>query len=326
MNFMVKDYEGKEHGPLNEDTLIKWADAGDVTGETPMRNALMAQWKKASDFNFMKDVLARQAALQEKDKGFLEKLGDSKKNKKAPVQSSSFEYKYLPDPATLFQRLAATFFDFALLSIPALALYLTAFSVFYFSDINSNVPVPEPKDEVKTTDSGKQQEQAKEQAKEQEQEQEKIPTLRSFESEANPLIGDNALKGFQAGSFWKNTASGAEFICVSSSDTYARWVDAALYSKTATICVLSFFTIFLLYYGLLLGLYAQTFGMWFWGIFIVKPDLGEVYLLRAFFFTLAMIFTGILSPFLVFLFSSRRAFDDVVSGVIFLKIAGKPKA
>lgn len=313
MNFMVKDYEGKEHGPLNEDTLIKWTDSGDITADTPMRNALMAQWKTASDFNFLKDALARQEAARENEKGFLEKMSDSKKKKKQkPELTSAFEYKYLPDPATCFQRLASTFFDFALLAVPAVMLYLLACTVFYFSDINSDVPVPEPTEKVRKAVTDK--------------EKEKIPVLASFESALDPQISDNVEKGFTAGSHWKNTAANKEFVCTASSDTHARWVDAGLYDKTVLICVLAFFTIFILYYGLLLGLYAQTFGMWFWGIFIVKPDLEEVYLLRAFLFTIAMIFTGIASPFLVFLFSSRRSIDDALSGVILLKIAGKPKA
>lgn len=313
MNFMVKDYEGKEHGPLNEDTLIKWTDSGDITADTPMRNALMAQWKTASDFNFLKDALVRQAASRENEKGFIEKMSDAKKKKKQkPELTSAFEYKYLPDPATLFQRLASTFFDFVLLSIPAVALYLIACSVFYFSDINSNVPVPKPDEKVKKAVVDK--------------EKEKIPVLSSFESERNPQISDNVEKGFTAGSRWKNTDTNKEFVCTASFDMHARWVDAGLYDKTVLLCVLAFFTIFLLYYGLLLGLYAQTFGMWFWGIFIVKPDLEEVYLLRAFFFTVAMIFTGIASPFIVFISSNRRSIDDVLSGVILLKIAGKPKA
>jgi len=312
MHFMVKDTEGKEHGPLNEDTLIKWADAGDINSGTPMRNALMAQWKKASDFNFLKESFVRQAEALEKDKGFFEKLADSKTKKKEGEKSTAFEYKYLPDPAGLRQRLAATFFDFALLSVPALILYFISLSIFYFSDINSSVPVPEPKEPVKMETS--------------EEEKIKIPQLASFESEANPLIEDNAAKGFEAGSHWKNTMTGAVFVCVGSSDTSARWVNADLYDRTVLISVLSFFTIFLLYYGLLLGLYAQTFGMWFWGIFIARPDLEEVYLLRAYFFTLAMFLAGIMSPAFIFVSSSRRAFHDIISGVTVLKIAGKPKA
>ncbi|OGV35171.1 MAG: hypothetical protein A2020_11545 [Lentisphaerae bacterium GWF2_45_14] len=312
MNFIVKDSEGKEHGPLNEDSLIKWAEAGDIFAETPMRNALMAQWKTAADFSFLKEPLDRQAEEKEKAKGFFEKRADSKTRKKEGDKSTAFEYKYLPDSATLFLRLASTFFDFALLSVPALILYCSALSIFYFSDINSGVPVPEAKEPVNVETS--------------EKEKIEIPQLASFESEANPLIEDNAMKGFVAGSRWKNTGTGDAFICVSSSDSSARWLPLNTYNNTIIACLSAFLAVALLYYGLLLGLFAQTFGMWFWGIFIVKPDLSEVFLLRAYYFTIMMFLLGVFSPILVYAASSRRAFHDLASGVMIIKIAGKPKA
>jgi uncharacterized RDD family membrane protein YckC len=86
----------------------------------------------------------------------------------------------------------------------------------------------------------------------------------------------------------------------------------------------------LLYYGIALGIYAQTVGMWFWGIMLAKrgdepDDVEEVYLLRAYGFTLAMTLFGVLSPLALFL-PRQRTLHDLFTGCVVIRIAAKPKA
>jgi uncharacterized RDD family membrane protein YckC len=86
----------------------------------------------------------------------------------------------------------------------------------------------------------------------------------------------------------------------------------------------------LLYYGIGLGVYAQTLGMWFWGLLLAKrgdepDDTEEVYLLRAYSFTLAMVLFGVLSPLALFL-PRQRALHDLLTGCVVISISAKPRA
>jgi uncharacterized RDD family membrane protein YckC len=86
----------------------------------------------------------------------------------------------------------------------------------------------------------------------------------------------------------------------------------------------------LLYYGVALGTYAQTAGMWFWGIMLAKQgeeadDLEEAYPLRAYSFALAMFVLGALTP-LCLILPRQRAIHDLLTGCVVVGIAAKPKA
>jgi len=80
-----------------------------------------------------------------------------------------------------------------------------------------------------------------------------------------------------------------------------------------------------IYYGLTLGLYAQTIGMWFWGLIIVRPDLGEVYLGRAYLYTVLMIIFSVTTPFVVFLNPIKRSIPEYLTDTMIIQIAARPK-
>lgn len=82
----------------------------------------------------------------------------------------------------------------------------------------------------------------------------------------------------------------------------------------------------LLYYGLALGLYAQTIGMWFWGVIIVKPDLGEVFLGRAYLYSVLMLLFGITSPLIVYFNPSKRSLPEILSGTMLIRTAARAKS
>ena len=79
------------------------------------------------------------------------------------------------------------------------------------------------------------------------------------------------------------------------------------------------------YYGLTLGLYAQTFGMWFWGLIIVRPDLGEVYMGRAYLYTVLMIIFSVTTPFFIFLNPVKRSIPEYLTDTMLIQIAARPK-
>ncbi|HPN83704.1 MAG TPA: RDD family protein [Victivallales bacterium] len=92
--------------------------------------------------------------------------------------------------------------------------------------------------------------------------------------------------------------------------------------------ILMFFAFFVgvvIYYAATLGVYAQTFGMWFWGIMIVSSDVGEVLLGRAYFYTLCMVMLGVSSPLVVYLNPDKRSLPEYISGTKIIRISAKPK-
>lgn len=83
----------------------------------------------------------------------------------------------------------------------------------------------------------------------------------------------------------------------------------------------------LAYYTICLGVFAQTFGMWFWGILLVcnGDDAKPVSLSRAFLYTAFMLFFGILSPFFIFISGGKRALHDIFSGTQVVRISARLK-
>ncbi len=69
----------------------------------------------------------------------------------------------------------------------------------------------------------------------------------------------------------------------------------------------------LLYYALSLAIFAQTVGMWFWGIFLTRNDIQEVYFLRALVYSVLLVLLGILMIPMVYFF--RRSAADMICGV-----------
>ncbi|MCM8541767.1 MAG: RDD family protein [Lentisphaeraceae bacterium] len=59
----------------------------------------------------------------------------------------------------------------------------------------------------------------------------------------------------------------------------------------------------LIYYSFCLGLKAQTFGYWFFGIMVIKGKGEEVFVGRAFFMSLLFILTLPIEPLFIFIFS-----------------------
>jgi len=82
----------------------------------------------------------------------------------------------------------------------------------------------------------------------------------------------------------------------------------------------------MLYYVISLGIYAQTVGMWFWGILIVRHDVEEVFMGRAFLFTVLMLLLGILSPVFTYVNPKKRSLHGLLSGCMVIKVAAKPKS
>lgn len=254
MNFVFMDDAGREHGPMDGDTLQKWVEEGVVTRHTKVRNSLMQNWKDAREFDFLADAFAVYRADTETCElrstnsflgGFFSKLSAA-----APVvgggdggggggaadgefTKTAFEYKYLPRPASPILRLCAGLFDLILAAMLFLALFLVgSLAVTAGSDVN----------------------------------------------------------------------------------VVFNWL------------FFIFVMLLLSYYSFCLGIMAQTFGMWFWGLMLCREDTSECYMLRAHAFSILDILLGFTSPIAAIVNPAKRGIPEVLTGTMVIGIAAKPRA
>ncbi len=103
------------------------------------------------------------------------------------------------------------------------------------------------------------------------------------------------------------------------SDTELLKVNRAEFHHAFIFPTVLFLLLMLLYYSLSLGIFAQTVGMWFWGIFLAKTDTREVFFLRALAYSVFLVLFGILMiPMVKF---TRRSLADWLCGVRQLSVA-----
>lgn len=346
MNFYIKDSDGVQQGPFDEETLKKFVEIEKINSETQIRNHMLPSWKPASDIDFLKDALAAQAEKEEEiieeNKSILQRsleligLGGSSEQShiKTPVKSC-FENKYVPDSAGFIQRVKAAITDFIivgvvaliLLSIGTAAVMLKAYDTTAFVEIPKSEPAAKDvkKNENAENTAKKTSDDILAEAKKRTEAADKPPVqpVDLFSAETSPSNADDSTKGFHIGSLWTNSASGIVYGCVSSSEGSAKWCPVPFMNQVFYILFTVFFVVTLLYYGISLGFFAQTFGMWFWGIFIVCYDKATpVFLFRAYIFALAGFLFGILLPVMTIL-PGQRSIHDILTGVWVIRIASK---
>ena len=81
----------------------------------------------------------------------------------------------------------------------------------------------------------------------------------------------------------------------------------------------------LLYFGGAIGVFAQTLGMWYYGIMLVRngDNTEEVYLLRAYIYVLLILIIGIFSPIFNFIGGRKRSLHDFLTDTQVVKISAR---
>ena len=314
MNFIIKDKDGSLQGPIDQETLRKWVDIDKVRSDTPVRNSLVQNWKTAEDFDFLEDALEAQGlrakAQAEVKKGFFSKIleGPEKSAPRIPKEvSSAFKYEYIPKPAGVALRLCAAAFDWLLIGIFAFCLLITGMTLVYFKALNDTMPGDKmPAAIAKETAAPKPQD--------------------TVTDSRPPTRADNASNGFHLGSLWTDSSNDTVYACINSDQDRALWCKQSYMNA----CFFNLYKIFLfttlLYLGFSLAFFAQTFGMWFWGVFIVRSDNGEaVYPLRAFAFIVLSLPLGFMMPVVSAVVPNKRSLHDMITGVRLIGISAKPK-
>ncbi len=93
--------------------------------------------------------------------------------------------------------------------------------------------------------------------------------------------------------------------------------------NVSLVCTLMLIAAFF-YYSISLSVYAQTIGMYYWGIFLARKDLEEAYFLRCFFYTYLWMITF---PLLIICFPFfKRNLAELLTGTRVICVYGAARA
>jgi len=318
MKYIVLGKDGNEYGPVDAETLKKWVEHGRVQKDSQIRNAMVRKWNDAGKLDFLQDSFAVQetVAEQEEASGILGALGLKAKKEepeKTKEKSTAFKYRHVPDPAGPALRLMSGLTDvlvlaifagflFLLMNISAGTLSLGEFTTGWEDELKkAEKAVEDP-----YGDAGKE-------------------ALK--EAEAKKNAGDESA---DSDSNDTSEAGDDETAVPKKEEGPPAWTTVpkenverlnSLYSKFFALFALGAF----LYFGIGLGVFAQTLGMWYWGLIIVKGYDGESYPARSFAFAIAMLLMGFLSPIITLVNPQRKSIHEYLTGARLIKVSGKPK-
>ncbi|MCP3965939.1 MAG: RDD family protein [Lentisphaerae bacterium] len=376
MNFIIRDIQGTEHGPIDEETIAKWVDEDRVTPETPVRNSLLKTWKAAGDLNFLQERFQEQEKRRTEAETSTQKSTRTLKDvarsfKRSKESETMFKHKHIPEYANTGRRILAFVYDMVIVFIVGIIIF--SGGMYYARELavkqtnNSKKELAEQdnfapeekikpkvkaKKKIKSKQPVKNEKKGKENLAEKEgeaaekaakeeigitekylteaadkvntavKEQEKIYALHEDNLTAvyPPYTYADERGGYGVSSVWIDTVSNEKYVCLGADQSNACWIKVSKLSMIFTWCFVILLGITLLYYGVTLGYFAQTYGMWFWGIFIARKNITEAYYFRTFIWTLFMFTMGILMPFLNYIF--HRGLHDMLSGVRIIKVGG----
>jgi hypothetical protein len=360
MQYIIKDKNNQEHGPVDAETLEKWVDEDRITAETPIRSSLMANWRTADSMEFLRERLAEQAERREKAATMMEKSGSVLKDVKGrlaekfvPPATSRFEQKRPFMYAKMLPRTMAGLYDFIVVLLVGAVIYCLGLLYAYYYPASKTddskqeiakkdnmmikidkeaeqrrVEIEERFEAAQKTLKGEELEKSKE-AFEAELEAEKVKTAQiksevhenNLEADCPPYTLADKEAGYQTSSIWVDTTTGDEYVCLSGAPGAARWLKTSDLNEIVTWGLAILLLGALIVNALCLGYYAQTFGMWFWGICLTKRRIGEVFFLRAFIFTLLWPLCFIFSPLFVYIF--HRGLHEILADVRLVRVFSK---
>jgi uncharacterized RDD family membrane protein YckC len=325
MKYMILGEEGKEYGPVDAETLKKWVEHGRVFRDTRVRNALMKRYNLAGDLEFLKDAFEGQEELQEQETGIAGKLlkaflpvkkEEDEKPEEEQFVSTAFKNRYIPNPATFFKRVNSFLLDAVLLAAFAVILFCIMnfmTGTFGLGEFSSDFTKGEIAAGLGAGGDVDPETAAAEVAAAKKEAEEKKKAERSESDEAKSAV---------------NGTAEAENEKAKEPPT-PRFKPSKSQIERLNKLFPLFFAVFvagvLLYYGIALGLFAQTYGMHYWGIFIVKGHDGEAFPLRAYAFFLASLILWPLMPLFVILNPSKRTLHGYLTGCRLISITAKPK-
>ena len=127
MRYLIRTPEDKEYGPVDQDTLIQWAQSGRIPPQSQIRNTLMSNWSAAKDAGFLKDVMPTEVAKD--PKGVKSKWAtlvkeDQKLPSTAGTKALHASGRFLYTPANSGLRFGAWLFDMAIVGTVMFLVFL----------------------------------------------------------------------------------------------------------------------------------------------------------------------------------------------------------
>ena len=114
MKYLVRTPEEKEYGPVDQDTLIQWAQSGRIPPRSQIRNTLMSNWRDAKNTGFLKDIIPTEEA-KDTTKAESKWAALVKKDQKMPSAAGAKALhasgRFLYTPANTGLRFGAWLFD-----------------------------------------------------------------------------------------------------------------------------------------------------------------------------------------------------------------------
>ena len=300
MEYIVLGEDDKEYGPVDGETLKKWVEHGRVFKDTQIRNALMKKWNEAGTLDFLEEAFDLQEVHEEEEEGVGGKLKDmlglKQEHDITPEGDvkTAFKYTFIPNPASVGQRIGAFAVDSLVMACLAILLFLMMNSSAGTMGLGESSPDADFVSEESI-----------------EEGEEGADTTAKTVTDDDGTVVEEDSEGMTA-------------------DPYQPFVPTKQQIDQLNNSFGSYFFIFMtgvfLYYGIGLGVFAQTYGMWFWGIIIVKGYDYECFPARALAYTVAMFAIGITTPIVVAVNPLQRSLQGYLTGTRLIRVAAKPKS
>jgi len=315
MEYIVLGSDGKEYGPVDQETLCKWIEHGRVFKETQIRNALMKKWNLAGDLPSLTEAFEANEALRKKEPQFGEKLlnslMDSHSTSKSgePKKNTAFVHKYKPKPAHVLYRIYAFLTDAFILSTVGITLFFLMASL---TGTWVNVSSAHFKD-IK-----KMEKQAEEQAE-------------KFKDTSEEPSGKYTESDIRQGKDKENkhklkTADKEKDPGYDTVEEKVKFPLPVKFKGTYYFFVFVFILFTMFYYGIGLGVFAQTIGMWYWGLIIVKGYKDEAFPLRTFAYAILSVVFAPITPFVVLFNPIHRSVQGYLTGTRIISVTAQAEA
>jgi len=319
MKYIVRDTDGTELGPYEQKEIEQYILERRIDGQTEIRTDLLPQWSKLEKVGVFAKVLAAVPPLEktpeeieaERPKTLGEKISAwlcvGYKEVEPTEKDTAFKNKPVPHVGGPVLRLCAGLTDFIILLLMMLVLvvfglrglYSTAESVTLKSapavaENADNADAAAPADNKGKADAAQPKAQKADTAENADtaaaeagaEDENAAPApedtrKNNLNAATAPSVNDDMNQDYSFGSLWVVTGSGEKYACIDNSVGEAKWVPVSEIGSVLHWYMAFAIFIFALYYGLSLGYYAQTAGMWYWGLFVLKKDNTEVHFFRA---------------------------------------------
>ncbi|MDP7741156.1 MAG: RDD family protein [Lentisphaeria bacterium] len=127
MKYLIRTPEEKEYGPVDQDTLVQWAQSGRIPPRSQIRNTLMSTWTDAKEAGFLKDIMPAEE-VKDPTTGKSKWAALVKEDQKAPAATKAKALhtsgRFLYTPANTGMRFGAWLFDTVIVGTVLLLIFL----------------------------------------------------------------------------------------------------------------------------------------------------------------------------------------------------------